>query len=246
MRRLDHRAVAGDVGHRREHVEGLGARDTRHGVHGHRRDPRRREFVDQCRVEGRLGQAHEDRALAKQRDLLVGGWVDLGDDVGAPDGGRMGDRGAGCGIRGIIETCRGTRARFDSDLIPEFEKLFDGLGGGSDPGLTRPRLPRDTDEHVFSLRRRVSPQRERTTACRVDPAMSQTYGVGPEGTKGPRSVGEVSQPMGYAARSPSRPDHPAVHPAGRPGRAIRRAEAGGRAARPGSPRRRRRPRRECS
>ena len=68
---------------------------------------------------------------------------DLGDDVGAPDGGRMGDRGAGCGIRGIIETCRGTCPRFDSDLIPEFEKLFDGLGGGSDPGLTRPRLPRD-------------------------------------------------------------------------------------------------------
>ena len=34
--RLDHRAVAADVGHRREHVERLGARDAGHRVHRER------------------------------------------------------------------------------------------------------------------------------------------------------------------------------------------------------------------
>ena len=39
--RLDDGAVAGDVGHRRQHVQRLRAGDPRHGVHGQHRDRRR-------------------------------------------------------------------------------------------------------------------------------------------------------------------------------------------------------------
>ena len=82
--RLDDRAVAGDVGHRAEHVERLRARDARHGVHGEDGDPAGRELGDEVGVDRRADQAGQDRAVTKAGDLLVGRGVDLEDEVAGP------------------------------------------------------------------------------------------------------------------------------------------------------------------
>ena len=64
--RLDHRAIAGDVGHRRQRVHLLRAGDARNLVHGDGRRLARRQPVDDVLVLAGIQEADQRAALADQ------------------------------------------------------------------------------------------------------------------------------------------------------------------------------------
>ena len=119
--RLDHRPVAGDVGHGAEGVDLLGARDPGHAVHGQRCDLPRLQARDEVLLLCREDVADERRALADEVQLagivLVPGRADLEDHVRAErvllaadlraDGligrVRVGRSNAGAGLDGDVE-----------------------------------------------------------------------------------------------------------------------------------------------
>ena len=98
--RFDDRAIAGDVGHRRQRVHLLGARDARDLVDGDRGDFRDGEPLDQRLVLARPEEADERGPRPQQvgfvhaqRAMLLGR-LDLQDDVGlVPELPRVGDDG---------------------------------------------------------------------------------------------------------------------------------------------------------
>ena len=67
--RLDHRAIAGDVRHRRQRVHLLRAADARHLIHREHGDLARGERGDQRLVLRRIQERDQARALAQLRDL---------------------------------------------------------------------------------------------------------------------------------------------------------------------------------
>ena len=86
-------------------------------------------------------------AGAQARDVLVGGRVDGGDDVGAPGRGGVADRRARSLEGGVAEAGAGAGARLDDDLVPELRELCDRLRRRGDEPLPRTCLLGNTDEH---------------------------------------------------------------------------------------------------
>ena len=68
--RLDDRAVAGDVRHRRQRVQLLRARDARHGVHREHRHLARRQALDERLVLRRPDEADQRAARLQQVGLV--------------------------------------------------------------------------------------------------------------------------------------------------------------------------------
>ena len=95
MSGLDDRPVAGDVGHRAEHVEGLCPGDARDRVHRERGDALGLELLEQLGGQRGSQQAGEHGARLQLGDLSVGRRVDLDDEVAAPDLTGGGDGGPG-------------------------------------------------------------------------------------------------------------------------------------------------------
>lgn len=137
VRGLDHRAVAGDVGHRRQHIQRLGTRNPRHRVHREHRDRARGQLVDKIGLECGRDQADQRGAVTQRGDLGIVGRVHLQDDVGIPGLIRRTDVGTGLDVRTVGETRRSARAGFDDDVVTELDNLADRLRCGGDTRLTR-------------------------------------------------------------------------------------------------------------
>ena len=135
--RLDHRAVAPDVGHRGEDVQGLGAGDARHGIHRQRGDTAGGEPLDEVGAQGRGEQGDEHLALAEPLDLGRVGSVDLQDHVRVPHG--VPDHvGAGPDVGGVLEAGGRTRPFLHEHGVAEPDELLDGARRRGRPALTRP------------------------------------------------------------------------------------------------------------
>ena len=143
LRRFDHGAVAGDVGHRRQGVDFLCATDARDAIHRHRAHAAPCEVIDERLVLRRIEERNQHRAgahgvrftaaiVAQQRR------ANLDDDVtGAPRGGRIDDHGAGGLVQLIGKTGAGTGTGFDNDVPTGLDPLANGLRRGSDSPFIR-------------------------------------------------------------------------------------------------------------
>ena len=145
--RLDHRAVAGDVGHRAQHVERLRAGDARNRVERERRHSPRVQGVDEVRRRRRRQHRDERGARAHGRDLVVGRRVDLGDDVARPDVVRRPHRRPGSLVGLGSERRSVTGPTLDDDVIAEAHKLSERRRGGCDTCLPCIGLAGHSDEH---------------------------------------------------------------------------------------------------
>ena len=119
-------AVAGDVGHRAQHVEGLGARDARDRVHRQRRDRAGGQLLDELGVQAGRQDADQDGTLAEFPDLLIVRSVDLEDDVARPCLITPDDRCTRFGERLVGEGGFGPGAGLDGDVVTELDQLCDG------------------------------------------------------------------------------------------------------------------------
>ncbi len=152
--RLDDGAVAGDVGHRRQRVHPLRARDARDGVHRQHRHLARGQPLEQLLVLRRPDEADQRRPFLEQLDLVLA----AGDRDRLPhlqhhvrlgverlcvrrDGGARLDVGA-VGERGVV-----AGARLDDDVEAELANLVHRVGHGGHARLVRIDLLRDTHLH---------------------------------------------------------------------------------------------------
>ena len=172
VRCLDHRAIAGDVGHRGERVELLRARDARHAVH------RKHRRLFRCQLFQKLGvlsgpdEAHERAALAQQSDFLSIGTAHLEHDVGAaPEiGRRVGDLGARGAISLVAEVRRLARSGLHNDLEAQLDQFLHDFRHGGDALFPRCcffRYPYDL-RHEFPFR--ISARR-----CPWEPAFPRKF-----------------------------------------------------------------------
>jgi hypothetical protein len=92
--RLDHRAVAGDVGHGRKRVHLLGARDARHHVHRDGGDALLFSLLQQRLVLARIEEGNQRLAFLQALQFRLGGLAHLDHDVDRLDqiGGGFGKR----------------------------------------------------------------------------------------------------------------------------------------------------------
>ena len=135
---LDHRAVTGDIGHRRKRVHLLGTADPRHHVHG---DVVGTGVFHPLQLLGILRRVEErDHQLTLAYPLFFGSrvqWPHLDDDIG-----RLPKCGSGFhhldpGILVILigKTCPCPGTGFDQALITEFLQCLGGIGGHRHPIL---------------------------------------------------------------------------------------------------------------
>ena len=148
LRRLDDRAIAREVRHRRQDVHFLGAGDARDALERDRRGLPRGDERRQLLVALGLQQRDEQRSLAELRDLFVRGRPDLDDDVGgAPDVRAVAERCACRVIRVVVDARAEPCALLDTDVEAQREELLHRLGRRSDPLLARRALLRDPDTY---------------------------------------------------------------------------------------------------
>ena len=149
---LDDGAVAADVGHRAQHVQGLCPRDARNRVHGQGGDATGRQGADEVGVQGGGQQADQRLTGLQALHLVRRGGVDLQDDLAVPHL-AADDLGSRRAVGGVVEGRPGTRAGLDGHVISELDDLLDGLGGGGYPAFTGLGLLGHTDAHDSSSRR---------------------------------------------------------------------------------------------
>src|SRR5690606_37936909 len=150
-RRLDHGAVARDVGERAEHVERLGARDARDGVERERGDAAGGELAQELRPRGGRHLSDEHGAGAQRggsRLVEVHGCAGHGDDVGGPCLLAGHHDGARRLVRRVREARTRPGSRRDHDVVPEADQPAGRRGGG---GHQRPAVVRYADPHVTLL-----------------------------------------------------------------------------------------------
>ena len=136
-RRIDHGAVAGEIGLARKHVHDLRAGDARHQFHGEGVDAGTCEFLQG--IDMAVGiHDRDDRGPRLDAVEFFGAWAaHAQDDIGLGNGrSRIGrDRGAGRGIISIAYRGFDPGSRFDGDFCPEAEKLLHRLRRRGNPCL---------------------------------------------------------------------------------------------------------------
>ena len=217
--RFDHGAVAGDVGHRRQRIHLLRARDAWNLVHRDRGCLARRQPFDDVRVLARIQETNERAALADQFGLvhphrrMRGGWLHLQDDVaGLPDLARAGnDLGAGGRIVVVAERRRGAGVVFDRDAEAQFDEFGDVFRGDCDPAFSGAAFFRDGELHLCGdSNRRSSNRRPRDKESGalipgllifLSPVISWSATPASAGTPAGAIPGSV--PSGASSRPPS-------------------------------------------
>ncbi len=231
---LEHRSVAGDVRHGREHVHLLGPADARDLVHRDDGGATLRRPLQDLLVLGRHEQAAQDLALAQALDLVtavsgLAGRIHLEHDVAlVPDRVAARDQARpGRGVHGVRERRGLTRTTLDRDPEPQLRQPLDGVRRGRHAALPLPDLPRHSDPHPLTSwsgcavsgpgvpRRRVSPRARRAAA--VVPGLREPAAPPPRSRPGPA---RARRPAARPARAPSEgppgaPPRPARRPCGR-------------------------------
>ena len=147
MRRLDHSAIARDIGHRRESIHLLRSRDTRHAVHGEHRELPCGHLLHQLRVLRRPNEADDRGAGAHRRHLGTGRSANFEDEIGLRKK-RLGvtrDRGPGSDIGVVRKVGERASARFDRDRKAQFAPFLDDIRDGGDALFAGVNLTRNTD-----------------------------------------------------------------------------------------------------
>ncbi len=128
--RLDDRAVARDVGHRRQRVDLLGPADARDAVHRQHRRLAGGQAIDQGLVLGRVDERDQHLTFAHRVGLVgavgaLAGRAHLAHHVGlAPDrGGGVEHRGASGRVEVVREGRAGACTRLDHDLPASLHPL---------------------------------------------------------------------------------------------------------------------------
>ena len=133
---LDHRTVAGDVGHRAERVHRLRPGNARHGIHRDGVDPALGQALKQVAVLRRLDEADQRRAFAGEFDFVVLRRSNLEDDVGLGPDIRSGQHGRpDFLIERIGELGRLARADLDCHFKAKLDELGHVLRRSGDSAL---------------------------------------------------------------------------------------------------------------
>src|SRR2546423_575931 len=108
MRCLDDGAIAANIGHRRQRIEFLRARDARHAVHRQHRRFLRRELLQQLRVLRGPDEAYENLTITHHLHFVLSRRADFEDDVGSgPYARGIGRHRRACRAIGIVaDACR--------------------------------------------------------------------------------------------------------------------------------------------
>ena len=133
---LDHRAIAGEVGLRRQDVHDLCAGDARHQFHREGRYAGIGDRLQRGLVAVGVHDRDDQRAALVVRKFGRLGPLHLDDDIGILEGVGT-DGGAGRGEFRIRQARLDARARLDRDLGAQRLELLDGVGGSGDPRLGR-------------------------------------------------------------------------------------------------------------
>jgi hypothetical protein len=133
---FDHRAVAGKIGLRRQHVHHLRAGDARHQFHGERGDTGARNRLQRRLVAVRVHDGDHQRAALVFREFRRLRPLHLDNDVGVLERIRA-DGGASRGELGIGQARLDARARFDHHIGADRLELLHGVGGSGDPRFGR-------------------------------------------------------------------------------------------------------------
>ena len=148
MSGLEHRAVAGEIRHRREHVHLLRARHARDALERDRRYTPGREERRQRVVALRLEQRDEHRPILDLRDLRMRRRTHLDHDIA------LAPHRLGVGHRrpdGLVRLVGVARARpggaLDDDIEAHRAQLLHRLRRGSDTTLARVDLLRHSQSH---------------------------------------------------------------------------------------------------
>ena len=151
---MQHRLVAGHRALRREHVHRLRARDARHLLERERRDPARRERLDEISARRRRERGNEHTSLGKLRDLLERGRLNAQHDRGCGVQ-RCGvaDDGGACLLENRIGKARGrSRVPFHEQRRARLHQLGDAVGPERDAPLAVGALPGHADVHRSAMR----------------------------------------------------------------------------------------------
>ena len=151
MGRFDHSAIARHVGHRRQDVHRLRARDARHCIHCKRSDTRGGQALDQLRGAGRRQQCDNGGAAAQSVDLGVGGCINFDHNIAGPDLVGRSDRDPDVGVRGVRLVSGSASAPLHHYFIAEGDELSRRFGRGGDERRTGSRLARYADAHCCLL-----------------------------------------------------------------------------------------------
>ncbi len=130
---LDHGAVAGDVGHRRQHVQRLGREIRGTASIASTVIGRADSFSTSSGLSAGESRLTRVAPVAQLADLGIIGRVDLEHDVGVP---RPADLGTGVDVGSIGETRGSAGAGFYDYLIAELDNLSDSLRRGGDARFT--------------------------------------------------------------------------------------------------------------
>ena len=147
--RVDHGAVAGEIGLAGKHVHHLRAGDARQQFHGKGGDAGLGHGAQCIVVPVRVHDGDDDRALFQLRELDRIRPPHLEHHIGAAE--RVaGDSRAGGGIVGIEDAGLDAGARFDGHFGAKADHLLDGFGSRGHARLTRIGFGSNRDFHQSS------------------------------------------------------------------------------------------------
>ena len=119
--RLDDGAVTGDIGHRRQCVHRLGARNARDHIHAETGDASCGQLLGKGEVLAGMEKGDEDGSCAHEGDLVVGGFVDGQYEVSLPRLPRFDNPCSGLFIRAVRLSSMLASSGLDDHLVAEFE-----------------------------------------------------------------------------------------------------------------------------
>ncbi|MNR04314.1 hypothetical protein D3C85_1202620 [compost metagenome] len=121
MGSFNNRTITGDIRHRTQRIQRLGARNTRHGVHRHHGNTARGELFHQLRVLCRPDETHQRRPRIQQRNFALGWRVHLQNHRRLPNFSLAHNLGASLNKCLVIEARQFTRAAFYRDGETQFK-----------------------------------------------------------------------------------------------------------------------------
>ena len=148
LRGLDDGTIAGDVRHRAQRIDLLGARDARHAVHRHDRGTGLRQPCEECRVLCRPQEGNECLVCAQAAGLTAFRCTDLEDEVGIGPYLAGADDFAARGAVGLVGVARGLAgAGFDRHGIAQLLQFLCNVRRCRNALFPRINLFRNTDLH---------------------------------------------------------------------------------------------------